>query len=414
MYQRFYSILLLAIALLLCGCRITAPEEQERLQGRLLIWHPFQGKEAKTLNSILDNYRELHPQVKIVVEFFPEKVISEQFRQRSQSGLGPDLMISSYQNMIPLIRAGVLETLNNYNLDLSSYLPRPISQVTLNDNLYGLPFALSTQVLCYNKTKVERPLKTLPEMITEAEAERQIALTSNFLDTFWGVEIFRSKPKISKEDRDEIFDPQAWANWLEWLRYAQKDPHFILADKGSTLDRLFAEGKLAYYVCKSEEISDIQATLGADKIGVTTLPGAGNRAAGPLLFTKAVVFNRISPTSTTKLALQLAGFLTNAEQQTKLALETESLIPTNSKLKLDRRLSPIQAVLFAQSKTAVAVSLHHVYEFRNADEIYGDFYYNLVMAGEMKPRKAASEFNQKILELRREAQQKDASQSRKE
>ena len=414
MYQRFGYIFLLAIALLLSGCLNTVPEAKERVRGRLLIWHPFEGKEAETLNNMLDQYRELYPQIKVISEFFPEKIISEQFRQKSQSGLGPDLMISSYDKMIPLIKAGVLETLNNYNLDLSSYLPRPISQVTLNNNLYGLPFALSTQVLCYNKTKVERPLKTLPEMITEAETEHQIALTSNFLDTFWGVQIFRSKPKISPEEREIIFDSQAWANWLEWLRVVQKNPHFILADERSTLDRVFAEGKLAYYVCYSEEISDIQATLGADKLGVTTLPGTGKRSAGPLLYTKAIVFNQVSPTSTTKLALQLASFLTNVEQQTKLALETESLIPSNSQVKLDRRLSPIQAVLLAQSKTAVSVSLDYVYEFDNAEEIYGNLYYNLVIAGEMEPLEAAEELTQKIFEVRQEVRQEDAIQSGEE
>ncbi len=412
MYQRVCHILLLAIALFLSGCGNITSEANERLQGRLLFWHPFEGKEAETLKGMLEQYRELYPKVKIVSEFFPEEEINQQFELQSRSGLGPDLMITSYENIIPLIRANALENLNDYNLDLSSYLPRPILQVTLNDNLYGLPFALNTQVLCYNKTKVERPLQTLPEMITEAEAEYQIAVTSNFLDTLWGMEIFRPQSKQTKEDK--IFDPQAWTHWLEWLRYAQKDPHFILSDERSTLDQVFAAGKLAYYVCHSEEISDIQATLGADKLGVTTLPGAGNRAAGPLLYTKALFFNRVSSTSTTKLALELAGFLTNAEQQTKLALETESLIPVNSKVKLDRRLSPIQAVLFAQSKTAVAASLEYVYEFDKADQIYGNLYYSLVMAGEMSAQEAAVELTEKIAEIRERLRQEDAMQSGEE
>ena len=401
MYQRFGQILLLAIALLLSGCLNTVPEAKERVRGRLLIWHPFEGKEAETLNSMLDQYRELYPQIKVISEFFPEKIISEQFRQQSQSGLGPDLMISSYDDLIPLIRAGVLETLNDYNLNLSIYLPRPLRQVTYQNKLYGLPFSLNTQVLCYNKSKVERPLSTLPEMIVEIDGQRQIAQTSNFLDTFWGVQIFRSTSTRNNEEGERIFDFQAWANWLEWLRLVKKNPNFILANDSSNLDRVFAEGKLAYYICKSEEISDLQATLGGDKFGITTLPRAGNRPAGPLLFTKAIVFNRISSQNTTKLALQLAGFLTNAEQQTILALETESLIPTNRKVKLDRRLSPIQAVLFAQSQTAVAISLDYVYEHEGADEKYGHIYYNLVIAGEMKAKEAALEFKQKMLDFER-------------
>ena len=148
----------------------------------------------------------------------------------------------------------------------------------------------------------------------------------------------------------------------------KKNPNFILADESSVLDRAFAAGQLAYYICKSEDISDLQASLGKDKLGITTLPQAGNKPAGPLLLTKAIVFNRISSQNSTELALQLAGFLTNTEQQTRLGLETESMIPSNRNVKLDRRLSPIQAVLFAQSQTAVAVSLDYIYEYEGAEE----------------------------------------------
>ncbi|MGK7897808.1 MAG: extracellular solute-binding protein [Xenococcus sp. (in: cyanobacteria)] len=411
MYQGFCSLLIIIIALLFSGCGNIVSETEERVEGRLLFWHPFEGQEAETLNSMLNQYRELYPKIKIVDEFVTEEDINDQFNMLSRSGLGPDLMISSYENIIPMIRASALENLNDYNLDLSSYLPRSIRQVTLNGGLYGLPFALNTQVLCYNKTKVERPLETLPEIITEAEADRQIAITSNFLDTLWGMEIFRSQSKNNQEEN--LFDPQAWAHWLEWLRYVQKNPHIILADENSSMERVFAEGNLAYYVCHSEKISHIQATLGTDKLGVTTLPGAGNRTAGPLLYTKAIVFNEVSSRSTTKLALQLAAFLTNVEQQTKLALETESLIPANSKVKLDRRLSPIQAVLFAQSKTAMAASLDYVYEFDNADRIYGNLYYSLVMAGEMSPEEAADKLTDNIAEIREKLRQEAAIQYEK-
>lgn len=404
--------LLLAIAFFCSGCRNIVSEAPERVHGRLLLWHSFEGKEAQTLNRMLEKYRELYPKIKIVDEFFPEENITEQFELQSNSGLGPDLMISSYDKMIPLIRANTLENLNNYHLDLSNYLPRSIGQVTLNDTLYGLPFALETQVLCYNKTKVEQPITTLSEMILEVEAQREIAVTSNFLDTLWGMQIFRSPSKDVPEDI--IFDPQAWASWLEWLRNAQKYPHFILADQRSSLDQVFAEGQFAYYVCHSEEISDIQATLGADKLGVTILPGLGERTAAPLLFTKAIVFNQGSSTPTTKLALQLASFLTNVEQQTKLALETESLIPANSQVELDHRLSPIQAVLLAQSKIAIAASLDYVYDFDNADEIYGELYYSLVMAGEMSSQEAADKFSQQIMGIKDKLLQEETTQSGKE
>ncbi|MGK7875224.1 MAG: extracellular solute-binding protein [Xenococcaceae cyanobacterium] len=392
MYQSFLGILLLAIALLLSACRNIGSEAEEQLQGRLLIWYSFQGKEAETLNAVLDDYTELYPEVKIVREYVPETEISEEFIQQSQSGLGPDLMIVWNLDLLPLIRAGTIQTLNDYNLDLSTYLPRPISHVTLQDNLYGLPLSLITQVLCYNKAEVDRPPQTLPELTKEVKAGRRVGLISSFLDTFWGVQIFKTQSDSPKSGF--TLDTVAWAAWLEWLQQVKKDPNFILANDRPTLHKTFAEGKLAYYVCKSEEISDLKATLGEDNLGVAILPGKANRSAGPPIFTRALVFNQASSPGATKLALQLAQFLTNVEQQTKLALQTESLIPVNSNVKIDERLSPIQAVLFTQSKTAVAVSLDYMSLRGGTGREYGNRFYNRVIEGEMTPREAASEFKQ--------------------
>ena len=397
MWQRFYQIFWLSSLLVISGCYQTRSEVNERGEGRLLLWHPFQGQEAETLKLILDNYRALYPQVKIVSESFPEKEIAEKFTEQAQSSLGPDLMISSsHLELIPLIREGVLLNLNDYHLDLSTYLPRARLQVTLQDNLYGLPFSLSTQVLCYNKTKVEQPPQTLPEVIKEVEAERQFALTSNFVDTFWGVQVFESESDMTT--RDFVFAPQVWAAWLEWLQQAKNHPDLILAEDRFTLHQAFAEGKLAYYVCKSEEISALKVTLGEDKLGITTLPGITNNPAGPPLLSRALVFNRASSSATIQVALQLARFLTNVEQQTQLAIQTESLIPVNSQVKLDRRLSPIQAILLAQSKTAVAVSLDYLNQFERGLE-YGELFYNLVLEGVITPREAALAFKQKITEM---------------
>ena len=409
--KSFFHFLLLAIAFLIPGCGKNLSQVQEDRQGRLLIWHPFQGREAETLNIILNDYRELYPKVKIVVEFIPERTISEEFKQQSQSSLGPDLMISSYFDLIPLIKANTVVNLNDYDIDVSTYLPAPISQVIHQDNLYGLPFSLNTQVLCYNKAKVDQPLTTLSEMIREVEAEQEIALTSNFVDTLWGVEIFNKESssqiselneessELNNAQKEFVFNPQAWAAWLKWLLQAQKNPYLILADERSTLHKKFAQEKLAYYVCKTEEISDLKATLGEDKLGVTNLPGIVDQSAAPLLLTRAVVFNRASSPNTIKLALQLTQFLTNAQQQTKLAIQTVSLIPANKKVKLNKQLSPIQTVLFSQSKTAVPVSLDYLYQFNKLQEQYGNLFYKRVIEGVMTPQEAASELQQKITQV---------------
>ncbi|MGK7875225.1 MAG: extracellular solute-binding protein [Xenococcaceae cyanobacterium] len=394
MYQGFCGILLLAIAVLLAACSSSQSETEEQLQGRLLLWHFFEGKEAEVLNDILDKYTELYPKVKIVSEYVRAADISEQFIQQTQSGLGPDLMIVRYRDLDNLIRAGTLRELNDYNLDLSIYLPVAINHVSFQNKLYALPFALKTQVLCYNTKKVSQPPKTLSALLKEARSGRRVGLTSDFMAIFWGVQIFGGKP-FDVKGRATL-DQGGLTEWLEWLKQANTEPNFILHGDRLSLHQAFAEEELAYYVCNSDEISALKAALGEEKLGVTLLPSEAGRSAGPIITTRALVFNQASSPAGMELALQLVQFLTNVQQQTQLALDTESQIPVNKQVKIDWRLSPIQAVLLAQSKTSVAIPLDYDYIAESIAREYGTLLYNRVLEGEMKPNEAAAEMTQKI------------------
>ena len=397
-YYGFYVKLLVIIAVLLSACSSNSPETQSQLSGRILVWHSLEKKEAQVLNTIFNNYTALHPEVKIVTEYLPEANISKSFLQTGKMGLGPDLIISWYQALPDFIDAGIVQSLNDYNLDTSIYLPVALSQVRLQNRLYGLPFAMYTQALCYNKAYVSQPPKTLSGLMQEVRAGRKVALTSNFVDTVWGVPIFGGQ---LFDDRGRIILARGgWAEWLEWLKQAKKEPNFILNGERQIIREEFATGELAYYDCVSEQISDLKAALGEEQLGVVPLPGEANRASAPLINTRTLVFNRASAPKSTKLALQLARFLTNVQQQTKLALQTESLVPVNREVELDieidRSLSPIQAAFLAQSQTAVAVPLFDVYRGRGRITKSGENLYNRVLEGEMTSTEAALQLTEII------------------
>ncbi len=393
MNQRFFGILLLTIALLLSACRTSSPETEEQLQGRLLLWHFFDHKGTELFDDILDKYTQLHPKVTIVSEYVPAAQISEQFIQQAESGLGPDLMISISYELPLLIEAGILQQLNDYNLDLSIYLPVAIEDISYQNKFYGLPFTLITQVLCYNTKKVTQPPTTLSGLIEEAQAGRGVGLTSNFFATFWGVQIFGGK-QFDAQGR-MILDRGGFAEWLEWLKQAQNEPDLILSEDQSSLRKAFVEEKLAYYVCQSNEIDNLKAALGEGKLGVALLPGEADRPAGPILEGRALVFNRASSPAGMKLALDLAQFLTNVEQQTRIVLETEAVISVNNQVRIDQRLSPITAVLLAQSKTSVADPLDYHLLAEKTYRKYGNLFYKRVLEGEMEASEAAAELSQK-------------------
>ena len=397
LFQQWGATLWLAIAMLLSSCGIKNIEAKAQLQGKLWLWHFFEGKEAEVLNQILDKYTELYPKVKIVRDYIASSEITEQFIQQAQSASGPDVMIVGYRDLNNLIQSQTIQTLNDYNIDLSTYLPVAVNHVRFQNQLYGLPFALNLQVLCYNRQQVTQPAKTLSALLKAAQSRQRVGLTSHFQAIFWGIPIFGDKPfKPFDAEGRATLARNGLAQWLEWLKRANAEPDMILNNDRSSLNQAFAEEELAYYVCNSDEIGALKAALGEDKLGVALLPGEADRAAGPLLTTKAIVFNRASSSRGKKLALNLTQFLTNVEQQTELALATESQIPVNNQVKIDRRLSPIQATLLAQSKTSVAIPLEYTYFAESIASEYGTLLYNRVLEGALQPTEAATELNETI------------------
>ncbi len=69
-----------------------------------------------------------------------------------------------------------------------------------------------------------------------------------------------------------------------------------------------------------------------------------------------MLFNQASSPNQTRLALKLADFLTNVEQQTQAEIEVP-IIPSNKNVTLNQELFPIRATLIDQAQSGVAFSL---------------------------------------------------------
>ena len=152
---------------------------------------------------------------------------------------------------------------------------------------------------------------------------------------------------------------------------------------------------MAYSTCASYELPDIRERLGEDTLGVTLLPQHEGNPAAPALVTNTFMFSQAASANNREIALHVANFLTNPQQQLNLVLGTESQIPTSSEVKIDWRLSPIQSVLLAQAKTSVAIPLDYIQRGWRVKD-YGDVLYKSVLEGEIEPSDAASELSDNV------------------
>lgn len=403
-YSKLIGFILVLLIIYSCVSDDTQSQSQtkQRNEGHILVWHSIEdniqeGKIAEIAQQILDDYTRIYPNVKIINEYVSQEKLPELFIKQVKSGLGPDILISSYKIIPQLVKQGVIEDITNANVDLSSYFLPSLNQVRYHGKLYGLPTSLFTQALCYNKHKVKSPPTTLAGLLQQAKTGYSVGILSNFAASFWGVRIFGGK---LFDDLDRInINSDHWAKWMEWLKQAQDEPNMILSDNTIALKQAFTEGKLAYVICDSPMITQYLDTFGRDGLGVAVLPGNGDQSAGPFIYARVMLFNRASSPSQKELALQVAQFVNNTGQTKKRLIVLEgSFIPVNKDVNINDRLFPIQAVLLKQAKTSVFISLDNV-ELTDKLFVQAEELYQKVMAGEISSTDAASQLSMVIKTL---------------
>ena len=344
-------------------------------------------KLKQVFRDTIAEFQELHPQVEVLADFLPTEKILNSFKLQLNRGSGPDLLLAYYSpKILSLIKTGAFRVIAPSEIDQSQFRPEALEQVHYQDQIYGLPMYLSTQVLCYNKDKVQKLPQTLPELIQQARQGYSVGVHSGFASTFWGTGIFGGQP-FDAQGRFNLTQGGGWAKWMRWLKNAQNEPNFILTQDAEALQEAFVQEKLAYLTCSSGWISYFSEVLGEDKLGATLLPGETNQPATPLLRTGVFLFSRASNSKQGQIALKLAQFLTNVEQQSQIEAEIP-FIPSNKNVMINRQLFPVRATLEDQSRTALSVPLNEA-ERSELIAKYGEIFYQQILAGEISPEEAA-------------------------
>ncbi|HAC63903.1 MAG TPA: ABC transporter substrate-binding protein [Cyanothece sp. UBA12306] len=411
-----FSNLLIQIALiflfLLTACSNNqaninqSSKRQPPLAGEILVWveNPIalnddQISQFKAMvNDNIRQFTQLHPNVKILVEFLPEKVKLTELLSQFNRGSGPDVFVGSflvrYNELFELINQGYFQPINKDEIDLSQFRRESLRQVYYHGKIYALPVRLATQVLCYNKNKIKQLPTQLDDLIIQARQGYSVGLHSGFAQAFWGTGIFGGQ-LFNKSGQMILGKNQGWSNWMQWLKNARNEPNFFLINDSETLKTAFIEEKLAYITCSSGWLPYLMTSVGNDKLGITLLPGRENQRATPLLWTVSSIFNRASSANQHQIAVKMAQFLTNAEYQQQLQLAMPFLIPVNQNTIVNGQLFPMQKVLFEQSQTGVVLSLDQLEKYPAIFE-YGELLYQRVLAGSVTPEQAAAQLNQTI------------------
>lgn len=360
--------------------------------GRILIWHSWEGKDAEALEAILTKFEAINPNVRVNRSHVHTDTLRTDFEAASTSGLGPDLLLGPVTWIRALAEAGRIAPVTADEEVLQRFLSASLETVRYDGQLYALPVSLQPTALFYNKALVETPATTLDGLLAHAAEGKGVAINTTFAAAFWGIPAFGGR--LLDEEGRVILDQGGFANWLAWLKSAREQPGMVLESNRDALSLRFQLGEVAYYVGDPTELQRFNDLLGMENVGVVPLPPGPNGNAGPLLNGDALMFSPASSENQQRLAMQLATFITNAEQQTNLMREARR-VPANVRVRVNARLNPVVNGFVAQARTAVPLPNLPDLEafFRQGTDIY-----IRVMEGVQEPVDAALAFTNAVNE----------------
>lgn len=394
MFVRWFQLCFLFVAFALLGAGCSRGGSDVALTGRILLWHSYDDAATAALDGILARFAELNPDVLVKTQrFASEDELMAQFFAAAESGLGPDVLITHSDWVLPLADAGALRPLSVAlgEDERGRFMDDALAAVEVDGVLFGIPQYVNTTVLFYNREMVETPAATLDDLTAEATAGNYVAMNSEFEQAFWGVSAFGGR--LLDEEGRIILDRGGFANWLEWLKTVRDMPGIILDSDQAFLRSQFVGEAAAYYITGSQEISVLAAEMGG-ALGVAPLPAGPVGNPAPFLTANAILLSSASSDVQAELALTLAKFMTNAEQSATFMRQTKQ-VPANENVRINSRLNPDTSSMAVQARNAIPLP-----NLAARDTIFGALAtaQARVLEGVLEPAVAALETTQALNE----------------
>lgn len=244
----------LLLSALTTGLLVSA---QAQAAAQLNIWEDIQ-KSSGIKDAISDFEKEFD--VKINVQEIPFAQQLEKLRLDGPAGIGPDVLVIPNDQIGGAVIQGLLAPLDLSAEQVDAFTESSINAFRMDNEWYGVPKAVETLVLIYNKDLIDEPLDSLQSWYDYSKTQREqnkYGLLAKFDQIYysWGV-IGPMGGYIFGKDDTGNFDPldvginQPGA--VEAVTYLKKFyadgifPGGILGENGlNTIDSLFTEKKAA-------------------------------------------------------------------------------------------------------------------------------------------------------------------------
>jgi arabinogalactan oligomer/maltooligosaccharide transport system substrate-binding protein len=302
----------------------------------LVVWEDID--KSSGIEEAVSEFEEMHD---VTIEIVEKPIATqiEDLRLDGPAGTGPDVFTMAGDQIGTAVTEGLVNQIGIDESVMNIYSEAAMNSQIIDGSVYGLPKAVETTVLYYNKDLVsEEELPTTLEEwydfsveVSDGENYGLLALWdqiyyANSVMSGYGGYIFGQDAEGNYNPTDIGLNNEGAIEGLESIQSFYEEglfPQGIIGEQGiNVLDSLFTEGRAAAVISgpwNQEPFSD----AGID-YGVTTLPILANgEIMSPFVGVKS--YNVSSYSEHPELAEELALFIANEENTLKRYEETQEI-----------------------------------------------------------------------------------------
>ncbi len=354
----------LSLSLVACGPQESSTEStgskdsSKNKEYDLLVWEDIE-KGAGIKDAIAKFEEENGVKVKVVEKAYAQQI--EDLRMDGPGGTGPDVLTMPGDQIGTAVTEGLIKELNVGEDVQSIYTEVAMKSQMVDNKVYGLPKAVETTMLYYNKDLVsDAELPTTLDGWYEYSKKVTDGGKFGFLALFdqiyyaqsimsgYGGYIFGADDKGNYDPADIGLNNKGALEGAEYIQKFYKEglfPAGIIGEQGiNVLESLFTEGKAAAVISGPWNIEPF--TKAGINFGVTKLPELSN-GENMSSFVGVKSYNVSAYSKNAELAEKLVVFLAN-EENSKARYEVTKEVPAVQALAND----PV----VAESEAAQAVA----------------------------------------------------------
>ena len=309
----------------------------------------FKEESAQTrivLDKFFERFKKSNPDINLVYINYKSKNFYGQIEKDNTLDLGPDLVIVNQFNSTELIARRLTSDLPKQQFFDSIYSPRMQADAKINNKYTYAPFAISTQLACFNRTTIKKSPGTILELEKLSASGKKIGLSSEPYDLIWSAGTQGAIAELSSIGRQRASNPTypAIKKWLQWIETAALYQNISFHENQRELSNKLKNNELDWVTCHGIQLGDLKKTMG-HSLGVSALPNGTTSKAFPTHITYGFSLGKNSSQTQREMAMKFIKANVNAIAQRKLELDNTGFLAANQNVFIPAESSKILTAL---------------------------------------------------------------------